>query len=343
MSTLIAFVLVFGTIVFFHEMGHFLVAKLVGIRVYEFSLGFGPGLVTKKLGETLYSIRAMPLGGFVKLAGMDEPVDEDAEIVPDTDSRSFANKPIPVRMATIAAGPLMNFVLAILLFGLYFMLVVVPPTITMVEPGSPADSVGLRPGDAFVAVNEEQVSNTDDVVNVIQRSGSEQILLTVERAGERIQLSVVPDGAPGEGRIGVYIDEKPQLPLGQSIMAGLMQTVRMTQELVSVLGRMVTGQMEAEIAGPIGIYQAVGETARQGYANLLLLAAVLNINLGLLNLLPVPILDGGWLVLLGIEGVRGKPVNPEYRGIAQFIGLALLILLMVFATFKDITRLDFFS
>lgn len=343
MSTLVAFVLVFGTIVFFHEMGHFLVAKLVGIRVYEFSLGFGPGLITKRLGETLYSIRSMPLGGFVKLAGMDDPVDEDAEVIKDTDSRSFASKPIPLRMATIAAGPLMNFVLAIVLFGLYFMLIVVPPTITMVEPGSPAESVGLRPGDSFVSVNEEPVSSTDDVVSAIQGAGSEQIVVTVQRAGEQVELRVVPDGAPGEGRIGVYIDEKPQLPLGQSIVAGFMQTIRMTQELVTVLGRMVTGQMEPEIAGPIGIYQVVGETARQGAANLLLLAAVLNINLGLLNLLPVPILDGGWLVLLGIEGVRGKPVNPEYRGIAQFIGLALLILLMVFATFKDITRLDFFS
>lgn len=340
LNTFIAFVLVFGTIVFFHELGHFVVAKLAGVQVYEFALGFGPAIFKAKPGETAYSIRLFPLGGFVKLAGMDESEEAEEPISPD-DPRNFNNKAIPVRMATIAAGPLMNFFLAMVMFAIYFMLIVVPPTIALVEPGSAADQAGFRAGDELVAIDNQKVETTGQVISIIQDSPEQILSIQVRRGDSLITLDVAPTDVNGAGRLGVDIQDKPQLPLIPSIIEGIRLTGHVSRELVVSLVRMVTGQMQADLAGPVGIFQIVGEAANQGLANLLFLAALLNINLGLLNLLPVPVLDGGWLVLLGLEGVRGKPIAPEHRGIAQFIGLALLILLMVFATFQDLSRLIF--
>lgn len=343
MSTLIAFIVVFGTIVFIHELGHFLVAKLAGVKVFEFSLGFGPQLIRKRIGETVYSLRLLPLGGFVKLAGMDE-AEELEDAVTDDDPRNFNRKPLAWRMATIAAGPTMNFLLAIILFTVFYMTVVVPPTIGFVAPDSAAEQGGVQSGDEIIAINGQSVDTSQEIVKKIQQSAERPLTLTVQRGNETVTLEVTPQGVEGQGRLGVDIyDEKPQYPLGQSLVAGTVQTYRVTKELVVSLYRMVTRKMPAELAGPIGIVQVVGQAANQGLVNLLLLAAVLNINLGLLNFLPVPVLDGGWLVILGIEAIRRKPLAPEHRGIAQFIGLALLILLMVFATFKDITRLNIFS
>ncbi len=341
MTTFIAFVVVFGTIVFFHELGHFVVAKLAGIRVYEFALGFGPAAVKKTLGETQYSIRVFPLGGFVKLAGMDEDP-ETHETSDADDPRSFRNKSLGWRMGTIAAGPAMNFVLAILVFMMYFMFVTLPPTISMVEQDAPAHQSGLLPGDEFVSIQGQTVATLDDVVTQIDAHVGTELEITVRRGSELLQVTAVPMEVDGQGRLGMNIFEKPPMPLGQSLMAAVVQTGMATRQLVSAIGEMITGAMEPEIAGPIGIVQIVGETASQGISQLLILAAILNINLGLLNLLPIPVLDGGWLVILAIEGVRGKPVDPKYRGIAGAIGLALLLMLMVFATFQDILRLNWF-
>ncbi|NLJ80552.1 MAG: RIP metalloprotease RseP [Firmicutes bacterium] len=341
MLTFIAFVVVFGTIVFFHELGHFLVAKLAGIKVYEFALGFGPALFSTPWGETKYSLRAFPLGGFVKMAGMDKPQEYDQE--EEDEQRSFHQKPLPWRLSTIAAGPLMNFVLAILLFTIYFMLITVPPTITMVEPGSPAESAGLLPGDRFVSLNQQEVSETEQIITLIQASPEREMTIVVKRQQQLITVPVTPVNENGKGILGVGIDSKPQYPFLTSLQAGFTQTWQVTRQLISDLSKMITGKQKAELSGPIGIVQIVGETAKQGLPNLLLLAIILNINLGLLNLLPVPVLDGGWLLILVVEAIRGKPLAPEARGVAQFIGLALLLLLMIFATIKDISRLNLFS
>ena len=342
MTTFIAFVVVFGTIVFFHELGHFLMAKLAGIRVYEFALGFGPAAIKRTLGETQYSIRVFPLGGFVKLAGMDEDP-ESTEVLSADDPRSFRNKSLGWRMGTIAAGPAMNFILAAVMFAFYFMLIIVPPTISMIEQGSPAHQGGLQPGDVFVEIQGQNVNTIDEVIGHIDAHAGSELAITVQRGSERVSLTATPAEVDGRGRLGMDIFEKPQLPIGQSLIAAVVQTGYMTRQLVLSIWEMITGAIEPDIAGPIGIVQIVGETANQGISQLLLLAAILNINLGLLNLLPIPVLDGGWLVILAIEGVRGKPVDPRYRGIAGAIGLALLLMLMVFATFQDILRLNWFS
>lgn len=342
MLTFIAFVVIFGTIVLFHELGHFTIAKLAGIQVYEFAIGFGPLLGSKVLGETKYSLRAFPLGGFVKMAGMDEPTDELVGVEED-DSRSFHNKSLPWRLGTIAAGPLMNFLLAIVLFVIYFMLIAVPPTITLVEPNSPGETAGFLPGDRFVSIDGQNVKDTEQIIGLIEISPQQEMQVVVRREKQLITIPVIPEQRDGLGRIGIAIDSKPQYPFLVSLRAGVVQTWSMTTDLISELGRMITGKTKPEISGPIGIVQIVGETARQGLPQLMILAIILNINLGLLNLLPVPVLDGGWLVILIVEAIRGKPLAPEAKGIAQFIGLALLVLLMVFATFKDISRFNFFG
>lgn len=342
MVTLIAFVVIFGTIVLFHELGHFCVAKLAGIRVYEFAIGFGPPLGSVTRGDTKYSLRAFPLGGFVKMAGMDEPVDGQ-EVAPEDDEGSFNNKSLPWRLSTIAAGPMMNFVFAVVLFVLYFMLVAVPPTITYVEPQSPGEAAGFRPGDLFVSVNGESVDSSERIVELIGLSAGEEMQVVVRRQQELVTILVTPEDRDGVGRVGVSIDSKAQYPFLISLEAGVTQTWRLTTQLIADIGNMITGKTKVEVSGPIGIVQIVGETARHGLPNLLVLAIILNINLGLLNLLPVPVLDGGWILILLVEAVRGKPLASETRGIAQFIGLALLMALMLFATFKDLSRINLFS
>jgi len=340
--TLVAFVVVFGTIVFFHELGHFVVAKLAGIRVYEFALGFGPSIAKVRRGETDYSIRVFPLGGFVKLAGMDEAENFEDE-VDEHDPRSFVNKPLPVRLGTIAAGPFMNFVLAVILLTVYFSLAVIPPTIVQIEAQSPAHLAGLLPGDEFVEIDGNPVKTSAEIVEIIQAHPEEELQVTVKREGKLLTIPVRPTLEKGRGAIGVAIDHKPRYPISVSVPAAVRQTWQMAGQLVKALGQMITGRIEPELSGPIGIVQIVGQSARQGLPSLLILAVVLNVNLGLLNLLPIPVLDGGWLLILIIEALRGRPLAPESRGIAQFVGLALLILLMIFATFQDISRLSWFS
>lgn len=342
MQTPIAFIVVFGTIVFFHELGHFLVAKLAGVTVFEFALGFGPAILKKKIGPTTYAIRIIPLGGFVKLAGMDEPEDirDDVDV---EDPGNFNNKSLFVRMAIIAAGPLMNFVFAAIVLTLSAMLIVIPPTILYVEPEFPAHESGLRPGDQVVAIDQQPVKTTEQVVSLIKNSAGKTITLQVEREKESIDIQITPQGEAGEGIIGVHIQDKQRQPFFQSLATGVLHTWELTKTLVIALKEMVFGQMKLELSGPIGIYQHVGEFAKEGIGSLMYLLAVLNVNLGLLNLLPIPVLDGGWLVLFAYEAVRGRPVKPEHRGIAQFIGLVLLLFLMIFATYKDIARLNLFS
>ena len=342
MLTLIAFVVIFGTIVLFHELGHFTVAKLAGVRVYEFAIGFGPALGSIKRGDTKYSLRAFPLGGFVKMAGMDEPSDDQEEVSED-DAGSFNNKSLPWRLGTIAAGPLMNFVFAIVLFVLYFMLIAVPPTITFVEPQSPGEVAGFMPGDLFVSVNGESVDSSERIVELIGLSAGQEMQVVVRRQQQLLTILVTPEARDGLGRVGISIDSKPQYPFFTSLRAGVTQTWGLTTQLITDIGNMITGKTKVEVLGSIGIVQIVGETARHGLPNLLILAIILNINLGLLNLLPVPVLDGGWILILLLEAVRGKPLAPETRGIVQFIGLALLMALMLFATFKDLTRINLFS
>jgi len=338
--TALSFVVIFGLIVFFHELGHFAVAKAAGVRVFEFALGFGPVLLKTRRGETQYSIRAIPLGGFVKFAGMDAALSPDQEI-PEDDERNFHKKPLWQRMAIIAAGPFMNFLLAFLLIAGYYMTVFVPPTIVRVVPGSPADLAGLAPGDVIVSVEGAPAGSADDVIQRVQPNAGRPIELVYRRGDERRTAVVTPRPDPntGVGLIGIEIRSQARLTPWQATYHAAVDTWRGTVGLVRAIGQMVTGRSEVDVRGPIGIITITGEAARQGIDALISLAIGLNINLGLINLLPIPVLDGGWLVLLAIEGIRGRPLKPEHRGVAQFIGLVFIVLLMVFAVYQDVLHL----
>lgn len=338
LQSVVAFVLVFGVIVLFHELGHYGTAKLLGIGVHEFSIGFGPG-VGRTWRGTRYSLRAVPLGGFCKLYGMEPTEDERIGLRPD-DRRNFHARPIWQRMLVIVAGPAMNFVQAILVLAL-IATVTIPVQVVGLEPGSPAAQAGLQAGDAIEAIEGQPVHRTTEVNQLIAASRGEPIEITVRRDGQSVALTVQPElQSDGALRIGVQImDGMRGVPWWQALPEGVRQTWQMTRSLVTGLVGMISQRVPVELSGPVGIFQIVGQSAQQGWFSLLLLAAVLNVNLGLLNLLPVPVLDGGWLLFLGLEGLRGKPIPPEHQGWATFVGFAFLMALVLFATYQDILRI----
>lgn len=337
--TIVSSVFVLGIIIFFHELGHFLVAKRAGVAVQEFALGFGPKVISWHSAGTDYSLRIFPLGGFVRLTGEDpEEVDEPG---------SFQKQRVATRFAVIAAGPLMNFLLAVVLFSLlsfaFIGITAFPVQIGQILAGERADQVGLEVGDTLLTIDEKVVESWEQVVRIINENPGQEILMVVERDGEVLQFPVTPkaDEETGRGLIGIG-PKTNRYQLIPSLRLGFANTWRfITFILVSLVG-MVRGQIPADIAGPVGIISIVGEVAQTGLVNLLSLAAVLSINLGLINLLPIPALDGSRLVFLLVEGVRGRPVDAKKESFVHFVGFTLLILLMIFIAYRDLIRLDLF-
>lgn len=342
LTTLVATVFVFGLLVLVHELGHFFTAKLTGMRVSEFAVGFGPRLFGKKRGETEYSIRAIPLGGYNKIDGMDPEEEQD--------ERSFSAKPVWARALVIAAGSLMNFVLPVLLFMIVFLWngiesVSDKPVIGALIPGKPAVQSGISAGDTVLKVNGVPVQNWRQVVENI-RSAKDSLILEIRLQDGRIRsVTMIPEIDPKSGRalIGIVPVIDRQMPgVAESFSLSVGHTYSVAGRMLSGIGQMFTGQAEADIAGPIGVMKMTGEMAQLGFIPLLQFAAFLSINLGLINLLPVPLLDGGHLVTLLIEAVRRKPLSAQQIRYTQMVGIALLGLLMLFATFKDLIRLNVF-
>ncbi|HHY99164.1 MAG TPA: RIP metalloprotease RseP [Firmicutes bacterium] len=340
--TIVSFIIVFSLFAFVHEFGHFIVGKLSGIKVLEFSLGFGPRFFRFQRGSTVYSLRLLPLGAFVKFAGLDRPEDP-AEDIRDDDPASFRNKPILTRIATVFAGPFMNFVAALVILGLIFSVNGLPTTeVQSINPGSPAERGGMLAGDRIVEIAGARVRSVNDVRERVMTSAGKEIAITVERDGQRISCLVIPekDPATGNGLIGVTLKETWEAaPLKESIAYAWDFTRKVTVGLVQTLYQIVSGRARPEVAGPLGIAQMVGQTARLGFINLLFLTALLNINLGILNLLPIPILDGGWILMLLVEAIRRKPLTESQEAFARLIGIATLGLIFLFATMSDISRI----
>ncbi|SDL72938.1 regulator of sigma E protease [Dendrosporobacter quercicolus] len=342
MSTLVATIFVFGLLIFFHELGHFVTAKLVGMRVDEFAIGFGPKLFSRKYGETVYSLRIIPLGGFNRIAGMDPDEEQD--------ERSFNAKPIWARMLVIVAGSSMNLLLPIILFFGVFVGAGIDtpssaPVIGSIFPDKPAAQSGLLPGDRIISVNQTPIASWRDFVEVVQTSAGKELSIRYETQGTTKVAAITPeyDAKADRGIIGVM----PQIQHYQpGILEGLglavKQTYTVTVSMITGIVQMITGRVDAELAGPIGVAQMAGEVAQMGIVPLLQFAAFLSINLGLINLLPVPVLDGGHLVTLAVEGIRGRSLSRNKMQFIQMVGFALLMLLLIFTTFKDITRLKFF-
>lgn len=338
--TIIATIFVLGLLVFVHELGHFITAKMVGMRVDEFALGFGPKLISKRYGETTYSLRIIPLGGFNKIAGMDPDEEQD--------EYSFNAKPIWARMLVIVAGSFMNLVLPVLLFLAVFLSDGIPQPsnqaiIGDAPYGKPAAQSGLAAGDRIVAIDDTKVNSWTEFVGIIRGSANKPLIVTYERNGKIYSTSVVPefDERENRGIIGVMSSVTYYRPAPvEAVGLAFKYTGMSIASIVTGIGHMITGKAAADVSGPIGVAQMAGKVAQLGFTRLLEFAAFLSINLGLLNLFPVPVLDGGHIVTLAVEAVRRKPLNRDKLQILQMIGFALLMLLMIFATLKDITRIN---
>jgi len=343
--TLLPFIFVLGLLIFVHELGHFLAAKLAGIRVERFSLGFPPRIVGKKIGDTDYCISAIPFGGYVKMAGMiDESLDKDG-IKGEPDE--FMSKPILARMAVMAAGPGMNYLLAIMIFIGATFITGIPeplgPIIGSVIPEEPAAQAGLASGDRIVSLQDEMIESWDDVVRIIHANPSKEISLTYERDGELVSTSVVPklDEINGVGLIGISPATKIRAAgFFEGVGSGFANAWYLSKLIVRSLGMILTGKVDIRkgLAGPIGIAKMTAESAKSGFGTLLLFTAFLSLNLGFLNILPIPVLDGGHIVFLGIEAIKRKPLSIKTRLVIQQVGMAFLLALMVFIIFNDIAR-----
>ena len=341
--TVAASIFVFGLLVLVHEFGHFITAKMTGMRVDEFAIGFGPKLISTKRGETVYSIRAVPLGGFNDIAGMD-PLNNDAG------SRGYCEKPVLSRMIVILAGSAMNFVLPIVLFfGIFFFSGVTTPStepvIGTVIEGKAADIAGIKTGDRVISVNGNEVATWAEFVEII-RNDTEGLPLNVvyEREGQISEAALQPTYEKDSQRfmIGVQVNTTVrEVGFVESMQLALQRTVDIVEMMLGALVEIFQSPTEADLAGPIGIAQMAGRVAETGFIPLLNFAALLSLNLGIINLLPVPALDGGYFVTLALEAVRGKPLGPKALIYAQRVGVVLLLILMLFATKNDIVRVFF--
>lgn len=332
-STIVATIIILGVLIFVHELGHFIVARLAGIRVLEFALGFGKELLGWEKGGTRYTLRAFPLGGFCRMLGEDDDVHGEG---------SFQDQPVSWRFAVVSAGAVMNFLLAVVLFFMvYFFFLGVPQTdsteIGQVLPEGPAEEVGLVEGDKVLAINGEEMADWDSVVSKINANPEKEISLYIERNGQEKTIRVIPEEEGERGLIGIApVAEK--YSFFPSLYLGFENTWFFIQLIIVSIFQMIAGIIPADVAGPVGIVAVVGEVMETGLSNLFTLAAIISVNLGLINLLPIPALDGSRLVFLLLEAIRGKPIDPQKEGFIHLVGFTLLILLMIFIAFQDVTR-----
>lgn len=412
METFIAVVIIFGLLVSFHEFGHLLLAKRAGILCREFAIGFGPKLFSIKKGETVYTLRLLPIGGFVRMAGEDPEIvdikpghriglffnpdqtvskiivnqtskypdakmvtadyvdlekdlviqgyeDEDgeretykvnrmADYVMDGQSfqiapldRQFGSKPLLDRILTIFAGPFMNFLLAFIVFVIFFALQGVPsdkPVLGDLIADNPAQAAHLEKGDRVLKINDQPINSFSELTKMVKAHPNTELTFTIERDGKTLQKTVTTGKKNGEGIIGVFGPTEKSF-VG-SVKSGFTQTYYWVKLELVAFKQLVTGQIGLDqLSGPVGIYDITGQVVQNGFFMVMRWTAVLSINLGIVNLLPLPALDGGRLLFLFIEGLRGKPVDPKRETLVHFIGFAFLMLLMILVTWNDIQKL----
>ncbi|MEN2766414.1 RIP metalloprotease RseP [Ornithinibacillus xuwenensis] len=420
MTTVIAFIFMFGLLVFVHELGHLIFAKRAGMLAREFAIGFGPKIFSFMKNDTLYTIRLLPIGGYVRVAGEDpeiidlkpghhiglefndegkvnkiivnnkskhpnarvievEKVDLDHQLIIegyeldeeenllhfDVDRRAlfvmdeketliapydrqFASKSPAKRAMQLFAGPMMNFLLAILIFIILGVVQGVPvdeAKMSQIQPDSPAEEAGFQVNDEVIKIDDQSISTWEEFTTIVRENPGEELSMTVLRNGETEILTVVPNEIPAPegqegsvGQIGVY--QAFEKSFWGSFKYGAEQTYETTSMILTNLTMLITGQLGIDmLSGPVGIYDATDQVVQTGFMNFLMWTAILSINLGVVNLVPLPALDGGRLLFVGIELLRGKPMEPEKEGIFHFVGFALLMLLMIIVTWNDIQRL----
>jgi regulator of sigma E protease len=435
LGTILIFLVVLGVLIFIHEFGHFIVARLSGVTVLTFSLGFGPKLITRQIGDTEYCISAVPLGGYVRLLG-DDPKEE---IRPEDRSRSFLTQGTGKKLAIVAAGPLFNILLAFVVFAVFFMIGVpaltseigevqensaaaragirpddritsidggavqywdqveeavqesggrtlrvllergvttevipmmkeekdffgdphkawdigIRPKVTSkigsVQKGSPADLAGLKPGDVILSVGDKKIERWQEIRDAIQTYGGKEITLGILRDGKPTEVRLTPvasdlQESPQGWKIGIFPKPSQVIrrfnPLSATVL-GAERTWFFTKLNLIGLKKLIQGKISRDtIGGPILIAQMTGQQAAEGLHSIIQFLALLSINLGIINLFPIPILDGGHLLIFGIEAVIGRPLSVRIREVAQQVGLVIIITLMIYASYNDLRRVD---
>lgn len=350
----LAFIVVLGVLVFVHELGHYLAARWRGVHVEVFSIGFGRALATwtDRVG-TVWKIGWLPLGGYVKLHGQERPEDvPHQERARWVQGRTFHEKGVGSRAIVVAAGPIANFVLAIVLFAGLFAISgrpVAVPVVGEVMENSAAARGGLRAGDRIVAIDGQPIRTFEDIQRIVTMHPGERLAVELRRDDALSTVEVTTDQRQAGGRavgvLGIRGGNAEFERLGplQAVWAGVTQTWEVTEQTFSGVWQMLTGGRGTEdLGGPLRIAQLSGQVAQLGVASLISFIAVLSINLGLINLFPIPVLDGGHLVFYALEALRGRPLPPRAQEYGFRAGLALLVGLFVFATWNDLTHLGIF-
>ena len=361
---LVPFIFVLSLVVFFHELGHFLVARWCGVRVMVFSIGFGPEIVgfNDRRG-TRWKISAIPLGGFVKFLGDDGAASTPdnaalAKMDPGERAHSFMFQSVAKRAAIVVAGPVANFILAIVIFAAVFMVYgkqTMTARVDAVQPGSAAAAAGFEPGDLVVSIDGQAVDNFAQMQRIVGESAGETLEITVERAGATKMLKATPalqekkDVFGNVRRIGILGIQRSPAPedlksqpvaLPRAVWLGVQESWDVVDQTLSYVGGVIIGRKSADqLGGPIRIAQMSGQVASLGFVVLLHFSGMLSVSIGLLNLFPIPLLDGGHLLFYLIEGVRGRPLSERAQEVGFRIGLAIVLMLMIFATFNDIVHL----
>ena len=329
--TIVYAILIFCLLIFVHEFGHFIVAKACGVKVNEFAIGMGPAIWKKQKGETLYAVRAFPIGGYCAMEGEDEDSDEP---------RAFNNQPAWQRACVLAAGSFMNLLTCVvLLIIIAFCVGQASTTINEVSPGSPAEKAGIVTQDTIVAIDGEEIGEWNDLIQAIGYSKEETADITLIRDGEEMTVTAQLEYDKDAGRNMIGITPVMERGMLSSIGAGIQNTGRMTVMMYDTLRQLFTGDVSVkELSGPVGIVYATSEAAKSGVLYVIYLAALLSLNLAIINMLPFPALDGGRLLFLVIRLFTGRRVSDETEGKIHFIGICLLFALMIYVTFNDVLR-----
>ena len=350
------FIAVLGILIFFHEFGHFLMAKYFGVKVLKFALGFGPRLLWKKIGETEYSIRYFPLGGFVKMLGEDIEDEESKDLSPEEAARAFNNQHTLKRMAIVAAGPIFNLGLALIIFcGIYLIsgIYIRLPEIGKVLENSPASKAGLLKGDVIQSIQGKEIENWFEILGLVQDKAGIPLNITVKRGDKFLAFTVIPKEEKtknifGEdvksARIGISDAaqfKKIELMPWDAVKEGVYKTWEVIELTFVVIGKLFQGKLPFKsLGGPVKIAQMTGQVAQENVGALFPFMAVISIGLGIFNLFPIPILDGGLIAFLFIELLTGKPLSLKKTEFAQKVGLALLVFLMLIVTYNDLAGIE---
>ncbi len=352
-TSIFAFIIVLGILISFHELGHFIVARLFGVGVEKFSIGFGPKIFGKRIGNTDYCVSAIPLGGFVKMVGEDP----NADVSPDDISVSFTHKHVLKRILIVAAGPFFNLLLAMIIFFGMFQIYgtfILEPSIGEVKENSPAFREGLETGDRILAINEIPIERWEVLAKIISESNGEELVLHIQRNESIIVANVKPEQITAKNIFGEDFQRyvigitssgngfSKELNFFQAFSESIIQTYNISKLTIVSIVKLIQGTISTKtLGGPLMIAQMAGQQAEEGISNLLFFIALLSINLAIINFLPIPVLDGGHLVFFFIEAVTGRPVNVKFREIAQQVGIFVLIMLMIYVFYNDITRMFF--